>query len=170
MSRCGSRLPTRSESGTENEVACLQTGRLSGRIATPAESFFILISILGSIRQPSACSVQTSCPTQNSDRDFGVSGMPLLETGATYQHPCKLGQDLEVRTWVEEWARRTFLVNHDIVHSDGRTALTGFAPPRADYASTGFGERHEGFGDTRRDQEPVRRLTANLPRCGAPQR
>ena len=61
------------------------------------------------------------------DRDFGVSGMPLLETGATYQHPCKLGQDLEVRTWVEEWARRTFLVNHEIVHSDGRTALTGFA-------------------------------------------
>ena len=52
--------------------------------------------------------------------------MPLLKTGATYQNPCKLGDDLEIRTCVEAWANRTFLVNHEVIHSDGRLALSGF--------------------------------------------
>ena len=59
-------------------------------------------------------------------RDFGISGMPLLENGAIYKNPCKLGDELEVRTSVDEWARRTFLMKHVITHSDGRPALTGF--------------------------------------------
>ena len=42
-------------------------------------------------------------------RDFGIAGMPLLETGATYQNPCKLGDNLEIRTCIEAWANRTFL-------------------------------------------------------------
>lgn len=59
-------------------------------------------------------------------RDFRIAGMPLLKTGATYQNPCKLGDDLEIRTCVEAWANRTFLVNHEVIHSDGRLALSGF--------------------------------------------
>lgn len=59
-------------------------------------------------------------------RDFGVSGMPLLETGARYTNACKLGDELVMRTWVDEWAGRTFLVKHAIVHADGRPALEGF--------------------------------------------
>jgi len=59
-------------------------------------------------------------------RDFGIGGMPLLETGATYRNPCELGDDLKLRTHVDEWARRTFLVKHEIVHSDDRPALSGF--------------------------------------------
>ena len=61
-------------------------------------------------------------------RDFRIAGMPLLKTGATYQNPCKLGDDLEIRTCVEAWANRTFLVNHEVIHSDGRLALSGFIP------------------------------------------
>lgn len=59
-------------------------------------------------------------------RDFGVAGLPLLETGARYTNPCKLGDALEIRSWVEEWSGRTFLVKHAIAHADGRPALAGF--------------------------------------------
>jgi len=59
-------------------------------------------------------------------RDFGVIGMPLLETGARYDNACKLGDELLMRTWVEEWAGRTFVVKHAIAHADGRRALEGF--------------------------------------------
>jgi len=59
-------------------------------------------------------------------RDFGVVGMPLVETGARYEHACKLGDRLELDTWVEEWAGRSFVVKHRVRHADGRTALEGF--------------------------------------------
>jgi 4-hydroxybenzoyl-CoA thioesterase len=59
-------------------------------------------------------------------RDFGVAGMPLLETGARYENPCRLGDRLELSSWVDEWAGRTFLVRHRLVHADGRLALEGF--------------------------------------------
>src|SRR5262249_50757020 len=59
-------------------------------------------------------------------RDFGVVGMPLLETGARYENACRLGDELELHSWVDEWAGRTFLVRHRVQHADGRAALTGF--------------------------------------------
>ncbi len=59
-------------------------------------------------------------------RDFGVVGMPLLETGARYENACKLGDELEMQTWVDEWAGRTFVVKHRILHADGRPGLEGF--------------------------------------------
>jgi 4-hydroxybenzoyl-CoA thioesterase len=59
-------------------------------------------------------------------RDFGVVGMPLLETGAQYENACRLGETVELSTWVDEWAGRSFVVKHRIRHADGRTALEGF--------------------------------------------
>ncbi|MGH7268705.1 MAG: acyl-CoA thioesterase [Candidatus Rokuibacteriota bacterium] len=59
-------------------------------------------------------------------RDFGVVGMPLLETGARYENPCRLGDRLAMSSRVDEWAGRTFVVKHRIVHADGRPALEGF--------------------------------------------
>jgi hypothetical protein len=38
-------------------------------------------------------------------RDFGVVGMPLVETGARYLNACRLGDELEISTWVDEWGR-----------------------------------------------------------------
>lgn len=60
------------------------------------------------------------------ERDFGVSGMPLLETGASYKAPCKLGMEIEIESEVTEWAGRTFRVDHKIFHTDGTLALEGF--------------------------------------------
>lgn len=59
-------------------------------------------------------------------RDFDISGMPLLETGASYKNKCALDDSLEMQTKVEEWQSRTFLVKHRLFHADGRPALEGF--------------------------------------------
>lgn len=60
------------------------------------------------------------------EREFDVVGMPLVETGAKYLNACRLGDELEISTWVDEWARKTFLVKHQITHDDGRIAVEGF--------------------------------------------
>jgi len=59
-------------------------------------------------------------------REFNIVGMPLVETGAKYLNACRLGDELEISTWVDEWARKTFLVRHQITHDDGRVAVEGF--------------------------------------------
>ncbi len=59
-------------------------------------------------------------------REFGVVGIPLVETGARYVNACQLGDDVDMRTWVEEWSQRSFLVKHVITHADGRPAVEGF--------------------------------------------
>ncbi len=59
-------------------------------------------------------------------REFNVVGMPLVETGAKYLNACRLGDELEISTWVDEWARKTFLVKHQITHTDGRVAVEGY--------------------------------------------
>lgn len=60
------------------------------------------------------------------DRDFGIDGMPLLETGTTYKNACKLGAQLTITSWLDEWAGKTFVVRHRLVHADGSEALEGF--------------------------------------------
>lgn len=60
------------------------------------------------------------------DRDFGIDGMPLLETGTTYKNACRLGAELTLTSAVEDWAGKTFTVRHRIVHADGSEALSGF--------------------------------------------
>lgn len=64
------------------------------------------------------------------DRELGITGMPLVETGTTYRSPCKLGEGVVMKSWVDEWKGRTFLVKHVIGHDNGDmggdTALEGF--------------------------------------------
>ena len=60
------------------------------------------------------------------DRDFGIDGMPLLETGTTYSNACKLGAELTIASWVDAWEGKTFVVKHRITHADGTLALEGF--------------------------------------------
>ncbi len=59
-------------------------------------------------------------------RQFGVVGMPLVESGARYLSACRLGDQVEISTWVDEWARKTFLVKHRITHEDGSVAVEGY--------------------------------------------
>ena len=57
---------------------------------------------------------------------LGVSGMPLIETGATYRNPCRLGDEVEIETRVDDWGKRSFVVRHTVRHDDGGIALEGF--------------------------------------------
>ena len=57
---------------------------------------------------------------------LGTTGMPLLETGASYLNQCKLGDEMEMETWVDEWAARTFLVRHVVSHAGGQKAVEGY--------------------------------------------
>jgi 4-hydroxybenzoyl-CoA thioesterase len=58
--------------------------------------------------------------------EFGIDGMPLLETGTTYKNASKLGSDLTITSWIDAWEGKTFVVKHRIMHTDGREALEGF--------------------------------------------
>ena len=59
-------------------------------------------------------------------RELGITGMPLVETGTTYRAPCKLGDKMVMKSWVDEWKGRTFLVKHVISHESGDMGLEGF--------------------------------------------
>ena len=57
---------------------------------------------------------------------FGTVGMPLVDTGATFRNPCRLGDELDMESWVDDWAGRSFVVRHRIGHAGGDQALEGF--------------------------------------------
>jgi len=60
------------------------------------------------------------------DSDLGITGIPLVENGTTYRSPCKLGDTVVMKSWVDEWKGRTFLVRHVIAHDNGDAGLEGF--------------------------------------------
>lgn len=57
---------------------------------------------------------------------FDIVGLPLLETGASYENACTLGNELNIESWVDDFDKKTFLVKHRLQHADGRLALEGF--------------------------------------------
>lgn len=57
---------------------------------------------------------------------YNALGFHLVESGATYKHPCKHGQMVELHSHVEEWSGKTFVVRHRILHEDGTEAVNGF--------------------------------------------
>ena len=60
------------------------------------------------------------------ESEFGIIGMPLLESSAKYERACLHGSDLSIETWVDEWAGKTFVVRHQITQQGGRLAVSGF--------------------------------------------
>ena len=57
---------------------------------------------------------------------FGISGMPLLETGASYKSACRLGSVVRVTSRLDEISGRTFVMRHRIEQADGTLAAEGF--------------------------------------------
>lgn len=58
--------------------------------------------------------------------EFGISGMPLLETGTEYKNACKLGLVIRITSRIDTIEGKTFVVKHRIEHEDGTEALEGF--------------------------------------------
>ncbi len=63
---------------------------------------------------------------ENLREKYNVVGLPLVESGAKYKAPCKHGEKVEIRSFVEDWAGKTFLVRHRIYHKNGTEAMEGF--------------------------------------------
>jgi len=59
-------------------------------------------------------------------KKYNVVGFPLVESGSKYKTPCRHGESVKLHSHVEEWAGKTFVVRHRIVHTDGAEALEGF--------------------------------------------
>lgn len=59
-------------------------------------------------------------------KKYNLAGFPLVQSGAAYKTPCKHGEKVELHSYVEEWANKTFLMNHKIYHKNGVLALEGF--------------------------------------------
>ena len=62
----------------------------------------------------------------NLENEFGIIGMPLLESNAKYEFACLHGSELSIETWVDEWAGKTFVVRHKITQQGGRLAVSGY--------------------------------------------
>jgi len=56
--------------------------------------------------------------------DEDLIGLPLLEASATFIKACRMGDTLEVESWIAEWQNKTFIVHHRI-HNGGDVALEG---------------------------------------------
>ena len=145
----GRRLPATSGlTGRENEelkVRVAESHRRVGALRCRRHRLLPVLLLLGSTRARSGCSGPITCPYAELRRDFGVVGMPLLETGARYDNACKLGDELVIHTWVDEWAGRTFLVKHRV------------APRRRALGARGLRAPGVGRSQTRRHRQACAR-------------
>ncbi len=57
---------------------------------------------------------------------YNLLGLPLVETGAKYMNACRHGDEIELQSWVEKWDKKTLLMHHRILHTNGIEALVGF--------------------------------------------
>ena len=57
--------------------------------------------------------------------DFGVVGMPLLETGARYQGPARFGDRLAIESSIAECGRKAIRIRHLVKRGDD-VLLEGF--------------------------------------------
>ena len=58
-------------------------------------------------------------------RKYQIVGLPIVEVGARFLHPCRFDDDVVVESEVGEWGRSSFTVRHRILKS-GELALDGF--------------------------------------------
>ena len=56
---------------------------------------------------------------------FGVFGGPLVDTGATFVSPARMGDQLTVTSFVENWGRKSFRLRHEFTCKDKEIA-SGF--------------------------------------------
>ena len=57
-------------------------------------------------------------------REGGFAGVPLLGASADFKSASKMGDDIEVESWIDDWQEKTFTVQHR-VHNSGRVSVEG---------------------------------------------
>jgi 4-hydroxybenzoyl-CoA thioesterase len=67
---------------------------------------------------------QAGKPIPGMIREYEIIGLPIVDTHAAFKLPCTWGDELEVESFIGEWRRKTFTVNHTI-WKDGEAAVEG---------------------------------------------
>ena len=57
-------------------------------------------------------------------REGGFAGVPLLGASADFKSASKMGDDIEVESWIDDWQEKIFTVQHR-VHNSGRVSVEG---------------------------------------------
>ena len=57
------------------------------------------------------------------EKDFGIVGMPLLETNAKYENVCLHGHELTLDSWVDSWDGKPFVVRHKVTRGDSLSKI-----------------------------------------------
>jgi 4-hydroxybenzoyl-CoA thioesterase len=57
---------------------------------------------------------------------YGIVGIPLVDTRATFRVPCAFGDDVQIESTVTEFRRSSFDVRHRLLREDGTLAVEGF--------------------------------------------
>jgi 4-hydroxybenzoyl-CoA thioesterase len=64
-------------------------------------------------------------PLHRLFKDRDILGIPLVDVGARFHSPCKWGDRLDMESYVAEWKRRSFRVEHKFFR-DGQLAAEGY--------------------------------------------
>lgn len=59
-------------------------------------------------------------------RRYGAAGIPVVEAGAKFHHPCRYGDPARVDTWIAKLGRSSFRLCHRL-RSHGRLAVEGWS-------------------------------------------
>ena len=54
---------------------------------------------------------------------YGVVGIPVVDTGATFHMPCRYGDVVRIDSQVTEWKRSSFKLLHELRREDGALAV-----------------------------------------------
>ena len=58
-------------------------------------------------------------------RRFGIVGIPLVDTRASFRVPCAYGDEVRIESAVAAFRRSSFDVRHHLLRSDGTLAVEG---------------------------------------------
>lgn len=56
---------------------------------------------------------------------YGIVGIPLVDTRATFHAPCAFGDEIGIESMVTEFRRSSFDVRHRLTRADGTLAVEG---------------------------------------------
>ncbi len=61
-------------------------------------------------------------PWRETEKTTGLIGTPIVEVGCTFLRPTTYGDLLEVRTWIEEWREKSFVMKHALMRGGEKLA------------------------------------------------
>jgi 4-hydroxybenzoyl-CoA thioesterase len=61
-------------------------------------------------------------PWHELEKAHGVIGFPVVDVSCQFRRPARVGDRLEVRTTLEEWRDKSFVIKHELLRGEERLA------------------------------------------------